>query len=82
MLERSLKDAPDLETGRRIRALLKTVETSLTPETLRDLRGLQVLEMVGTPDARMLLTRIAAGDRDAGKTRMAQAALTRLKIGR
>jgi hypothetical protein len=59
--------------------LLKTVETSLTPETLRDLRALQVLELVGTPEARAVIGRIAAGDIGAAKTRLAQAALERMK---
>jgi WD40 repeat protein len=78
-LEESLKKSPDLETTRRIQELLRTVETTLTPETLRDLRGMQVLEMIGTPAARKLLAEVASGDPGAGKTRHAQAALQRLK---
>ena len=78
-LEDALKKAPDLESTRRIQELLKTVETSLTPETLRDVRGLQILEMIATPEARKLLALVAAGDAGAGKTRLAQAALARLK---
>lgn len=78
LLEQSLKKAPDLETGRRIRHLLQTVETSLTPETLRDLRALLILEMIATPKARDLLANVARGDPDAGKTRIAQAALARI----
>jgi WD40 repeat protein len=80
-LEQALKKAPDLETGRRIQELLKTVETSLTPETLRDVRAMQILEMIGTQAARKLLGETARGDAGAGKTRMAQAALVRLKNG-
>ena len=79
-LEQALKAAPDLETSRRIRELLRTVETALTPETLRDLRSLQILEMIGTPEARALLTEIAQGDAGAAKTRLARAALDRGKI--
>ena len=78
-LELAIKKAPDLETTRRIQELLKTVETSLTPETLRDLRGLQILELIGTPEARQLLAQVAAGDAGAAKTRLAQSALERLK---
>jgi len=77
-LEETLKKSPDLETTRRIQELLRTVETSLTPETLRDLRGLQILEMIRTPAARQILSEIAGGDIGAGKTRHAQAALARL----
>ena len=78
-LEQALKKSPDLESSRRIQELLRTVETSLTPETLRDLRGLQILEMTGTKAARGLLADIAKGDRAAAKTRLAQAALERLQ---
>ncbi|MSQ93431.1 MAG: DUF1513 domain-containing protein [Gemmataceae bacterium] len=78
-LEQALKKAPDLETARRIQELLKTVETSLTPETLRDLRGLQILELLATPESRQVLAQVAAGDASAAKTRLAQSALERLK---
>jgi WD40 repeat protein len=78
-LEQELKKAPDLETTRRIQELLATVQTSLTPETARDLRALQVLELIGTAPARKLLTQIAGGDAQAAKTRLAHAALSRLR---
>ncbi|HZZ81164.1 MAG TPA: hypothetical protein VFE62_21860 [Gemmataceae bacterium] len=77
-LEDALKKAPDLETTRRIQELLRTVQTSLTPETLRDLRGMQVLEMIATPEARKVLAVVAAGDAGAAKTRLARAALARM----
>ncbi|MBI2808013.1 MAG: DUF1513 domain-containing protein [Planctomycetes bacterium] len=80
-LEQALKKSPDLETARRIQLLLRTVETALTPETLRDLRALQVLELIATPEATALLKRIAAGDRDAAKTRLARTALDRMRGG-
>jgi len=79
LLEQALKKSPNLETTRRIEELLKTVETALTPEALRDLRGLQILEMIGTPEARKLLTVITTGDPGAAKTKLAHAALERLK---
>lgn len=77
LLEQALKKSPNLETTRRIEELLRTVETALTPEALRDLRGLQILEMVGTPEARAVLTEITRGDPGAAKTKLAQAALDR-----
>ena len=76
-LEQSLKDAPDLETKRRIQELIQTAATALTPELLGDVRALQILEMIGTPPARKLLAEIARGEPTATKTRLAQAALTR-----
>ena len=79
LLELALKKSPDLETTRRIEELLRTVETALTPEALRDLRGLQILEMIGTPAARALLTEVTRGDPGAAKTKLAQAALERGK---
>jgi WD40 repeat protein len=79
LLEEALKGSPDLETTRRIQELLRTVETTLTPEMLRDLRAMQVLEMIGTAGARTILTDIARGDAGAGKTRHAQAILDRWK---
>ena len=69
-LEQALKSAPDLETARRIQMLLKTVETTLTPQTLRDMRALQILEITATPPARRLLAEIAARRRSAAKTRL------------
>jgi WD40 repeat protein len=79
LLEQAHKNSPNLETTRRIEELLRTVETALTPEALRDLRGLQILEMIGTPEARALLTEITRGDPGAAKTKLAQAALERGK---
>ena len=54
---------------------MRTVETSLTPEALRDLRGLQILEMAGTPAARAILMEVTRGDPGAAKTKLARAAL-------
>lgn len=78
-LEQALEKAPDLETKRRIQELLKTVETSLTPEALRDLRGLQVLELLATPAARAHLATLSTGDPAAAKTHLARSALERMR---
>lgn len=81
-LEAALKNAPNLETTRRIEGLLRTVETALTPETLRDLRGMMILELIATPEATRLLESLSNGDPGAAKTRLAQSALARLKATR
>ncbi len=81
-LEAALKNAPNLETTRRIEGLLRTVQTSLTPETLRDIRGMMILELIGTPQAIRLLETLANGDPAAAKTRLARSALARMKSAR
>jgi hypothetical protein len=45
---------------------------------LRRLRGVQVLEEIGTAEARRLLERLARGEAPAILTRQARAALERL----
>jgi hypothetical protein len=51
-------------------------------ECLRELRALEVLERLGTPEARKLLQKLAAGASEARLTREANAALVRLGRGR
>ncbi len=79
-LEAALKSAPNLETTRRIEGLLRTVQSALTPETLRDLRGMMILELLATPEAARLFETLAKGDPGAAKTRLAQSALARMKM--
>ena len=56
-------------------------DTSLGPiaagETLRGLRAIAVLEKIATPQARVLLERLASGLEGARETRDARAALRR-----
>jgi WD40 repeat protein len=66
-----------LETRQRLDRLLQKLE-SLTPERLRNLRALTVLEQVGTPQARKVLDTLAKGPGEGWLTRDAQAALKRL----
>jgi hypothetical protein len=48
-------------------------------ETLRRLRGVAVLEKIGTPAARRVLERLASGFERARETTDAKASLLRLK---
>ena len=53
-----------------------------SPEQLRAIRAIQVLEQIGNPDAQALLKRLAQGTPQAPQTQQAQAALKRSPSGR
>ncbi len=57
--------------------LLEAFE-NVTPEQIRQLRAVEVLEHLATDDARKLLDKLAGGARDALLTREAKAARERL----
>jgi RNA polymerase sigma factor (sigma-70 family) len=78
----ALKGNPSTESRRRLERLLSeqirdTARPS--PERLRTLRALEVLERAGTPEARQLLTTLAKGAPGAWLTREARTALERNK---
>jgi RNA polymerase sigma factor (sigma-70 family) len=77
---RAAQDASgSLEMRRRVGALLEELEKTATPsEELRALRAVEVLEWIGTPEARRLLARLAKGDPGARLTQAADRALKRL----
>src|SRR5207253_550583 len=60
-----LAGRPSPEARRRAEAILANSAGRLAPEALRHHRAVAVLERIGTPDARVLLRDLAAGDRDA-----------------
>jgi RNA polymerase sigma factor (sigma-70 family) len=81
--EPALKQAaaarPSLELRMRIRKLLEQLPPpALTAEEARNLRAMEVLECVGSPEARKLLEGLAKGASDARQTIHAQAARQRL----
>jgi RNA polymerase sigma factor (sigma-70 family) len=82
-LRKALKGQPSLETQRRLKELLARLEPLLelfggSPRRLRELRAVQVLESIGTAEARGVLQGLARGISEANLTRHAQAALGRL----
>jgi WD40 repeat protein len=78
-LTRTLGNGPPLETRLRIEQLLdKVTGGSLSNEQLRLVRAVEVLEMIGTPEARQILDTLSRGAPGALPTREAQAALDRL----
>jgi hypothetical protein len=78
-IERALaRQDASVEMRRRLE-LLQSHLALPAGERLRELRALEVLERVATPDAQRLLQRLAAGTPDARLTREAKAALDRLQ---
>ncbi len=78
-LEKTLEGQPSLEVRRRVEKLVEKLhgpETS--PERLRALRTIEVLENIGNPQARQVLAELAKGAPKAKLTQDAQAALERL----
>ncbi len=78
-LRQALQGMPTLEVRRRIDALL---EKLLCPsaETARPLRAVEVLEHIGSREARQVLQTLADGFPEARLTREAKAALDRLAL--
>lgn len=69
------------EMRRRVEVLLDALDAvprPLTPEVVRDLRAVAVLELAGTPEARRILEALTVGIPSAPLTREARAALGRL----
>jgi WD40 repeat protein len=78
-LRKVIAGEPSLETRRRIEPVLeKLASGTLTADRLRLVRALEVLERIGTPDARKLLGALAHGAPGALTTRQSQTILARL----
>ena len=78
-LEKFLKDTTSTEARMRAQELLTALDRpGQTPELLRPLRAVEVLERVGTPEARDVLAGLAKGLPGARLTREARASLDRL----
>jgi hypothetical protein len=74
-----LEAKPPAEVRRRAELLLDLADARhLSPEGLRTLRAVEVLERVANPEARKVLQSLASGAPGATVTQEAQAALKRL----
>jgi hypothetical protein len=80
-LDAALKKPLSLEAGRRIKHLMDRIrDQRKTPsaERIRVLRAVEVLEQIGTPEVRRLLTDLAGGAPKARLSEEAKASLERL----
>ena len=79
-LRQALQEKPSLELRRNIEMLLSSPRR-MSPEELRQIRAITVLEQIGDAAARRVLQRLTEGAAEARQTREAKAALQRLKQG-
>jgi hypothetical protein len=78
-LRQVLQGRPSPEVRRRAEHLLDLAEAqSLSPEGIRTLRAVEVLERIANPEARQVLQRLGAGAPGATVTQEARTALKRL----
>jgi HEAT repeat protein len=79
-LRKTLEGEPSTEVRRRVGELLSKISgTAPRGELLRTLRAIEVLETIGTPEAKAALDNLAKGTTGATITRAAEAALERLR---
>jgi RNA polymerase sigma factor (sigma-70 family) len=79
VLRQAVKDKPTLETKKRIEELIESLNRGPTPEQLRLLRALAVLEWSNRPEAVEHLRQLAGGAPSASLTQAAKAAARRLQ---
>ncbi len=79
-VNQALEGKPSLERRQRLERVRDqlVLAMTLTPEQRQALRSIEVLERIGTPEARAVLRSLAGGATGARVTRHAQAALRRL----
>jgi RNA polymerase sigma factor (sigma-70 family) len=77
-LRKALADDPPLDLRQRLERLLKRSGKGPPAELRRNLRAVEVLELIGSPDARRVLQALAGGVPSARLTREAKSASKRL----
>jgi WD40 repeat protein len=78
-LRAALQGKPSVEVYRQVKRLLGRIEARrVSPEWLRTMRAITVLERIGTPEAHAVLEALAGGAASAWTTREAKASLQRL----
>jgi WD40 repeat protein len=79
LVRQALQNDLSVEVRRRLEKLLDRLDKADEAAWLRTVRALEVLEHAGTPEARELLSKLAAGTPEARLTREAKAALDQLR---
>jgi RNA polymerase sigma factor (sigma-70 family) len=79
-LRKTLEGKPSLEVRHRIQTILEGLHHALPAEQLREVRGVELLERIGTPSAQTVLSALAEGAAGARLTREAKATLRRLAL--
>jgi len=78
LLRDALDNNPSLEMRRRLETILESPSIrQWSPDMLRRLRAVQLLEMIASPEAETLLEKVASGLPEAKLTQEAKAALQR-----
>ena len=78
-MRKALEGKPPLEVRRRLEELMDKLYGPVTlPEQARDLRCVEVLERIGSPEARRLLDELGKGAEGSRPTREAKESLGRL----
>ncbi len=78
-LRKALAGKPSLEVRRRLHALLDRLDGAHpSAETVRQIRAVETLEVIGNAEARRLLDKLAAGSAETRLTQEAKAAVGRL----
>jgi WD40 repeat protein len=80
VLQKALAGPMPLEAKRRVEQVVMKIGRRV-PEELRALRAVDVLERIGSAEARQILRRVAGGAAQARLTQEAQASLRRLERG-
>jgi len=79
-LNQVVRNKPSIEAARRADQLLRRLETGVAPPNrLQMLRGIEILERIGTPAARQALENLASWKAQAVVTQEAAAALKRVE---
>ena len=78
-LRRAMADRPSVEVAQRVEALLNSISSpAIDADTLRTLRSIEVLERIGTPEARGVLEKLAGGVTGSKIRTRARGAVARL----
>ena len=77
-LRQALAEGPPLNVRQRLEQLLNRLSNVPPTARLRESRAVEVLELIGTPEAHQVLEGLAGGTATASLTRQAKKAIHRL----